>query len=333
MKISQDEFLSKIDYFVKLEESKEDWCAAFHKESFTLRTRTSQRVERMNRSLKAKIFSKLTLNELFVRILTLHNEITNHDIEETEMGQIYTGINLFANCLILNIIEGKVSSYAYNLTILNLGKSLGWKTIQTPQVYSVYQDKECKITVKKIKPALLECSCYFSASMGMPCEHILACLVHSQDTETNRKFMDNFLGMFAERWKKIDVKIEDNFLDFVKSFPFQVEFSEVQVKPLEERRRESKANDSEEQDKITINLSECSSNREPWESLQKNRIQKDFLENPSEVKTSGRPASIKKTPSYFEKGKNLKRKAEERVTHERTKHLKLFARMSFSPLK
>ena len=63
--ISQDEFLSKISYLSNLEENKEEWCTAYKKDSFILRTRTSQRVERMNWSLKSKISSQITLKELF----------------------------------------------------------------------------------------------------------------------------------------------------------------------------------------------------------------------------------------------------------------------------
>jgi len=33
--ISQDEFLSKISYLSNLEENKEEWCAAYRKDSFT----------------------------------------------------------------------------------------------------------------------------------------------------------------------------------------------------------------------------------------------------------------------------------------------------------
>ena len=54
----------------------------------------------------------------------------------------------------------------------------------------------------------------------------------------------------------------------------------------------------------------------------------DFLENPFEVKNSGRPPSEKRYPSYFESYKNLKRKAEEVLTQEKTKEIKLFPRHS-----
>ena len=70
-------------------------------------------------------------------------------------------------------IEGKVS--AYNL---NLAKSMNWKIIQKPFIMKVYQDEvEDSIIVKKTKQNILTCECYFSKSMGIPYEHIIACLV------------------------------------------------------------------------------------------------------------------------------------------------------------
>jgi len=154
----------------------------------------------MNWSLKSKVSSQITLNELFLRILSLHNEITNHDIEEKEHAEICTGLNLFANCPILNVLQNKISSYAYHFMVLNLAKSLNWKIIQSPTVFTVYKvEKDQGFAVKKLKSAFLERSCYFTTSMCIPCEHIVACLVHSQDTEANRKYIANLPNFFADR--------------------------------------------------------------------------------------------------------------------------------------
>jgi len=213
--------------------------------------------------------------------------------------------------------------------------------------------------------------------MCIPCEHIVACLVHSQDTETNRKYIANLPNFFADRWKIMNVENEEDFLNFVKSFPFQnsniskeelSEKEESQAKEGSNNNEESKEyeksndnNESEENEelkncpyepqelhsskkkddfknpsKINLELVETKNQQKVFINLKDPKLipnnifnkKEDFLENPFEVKNSGRPPSEKRYPSYFESYKNLKRKAEEVLTQEKTKEIKLYTRHS-----
>jgi len=106
---------------------KEFWCPAFRKEHFLMRTKSTQRIERMNRNIKSKVSSRITLNELFLRLLSLQEELTNHDLEDQEISTLITHHTLFNGCPILLNIQDLVSPYAYQMTLLQLGDSLSWE--------------------------------------------------------------------------------------------------------------------------------------------------------------------------------------------------------------
>lgn len=220
-RINKDKLLSKIDYFKKLYDQKYEWSAAFHKDKLTLRSRTSQRVERINRSIKSKISFHISLNELFLRLLNLSFELTNHDIEDSQLTEISTAIHLFANCPLMLSIQDKVSSYSYNLTLLNLAKVVSWKVIQKDSNFIAYQSQiEYGFLMENMKPNTLNCDCYFSKSMGLPCDHILACLIHMPETKTNKIYVENLIKCFNKRWELSEEKEDEKLLNFIKEFQF-----------------------------------------------------------------------------------------------------------------
>ena len=125
-----------------------------------------------------------------MRILNLHNETSSHDIEDRELSQISIGTNLFSNCPILESVKDKISPYAYHFTILNLAGAMNWKISHSPAGFSVFKaKKEEEILVNKLNSSTLKYSYYFSVSMGMPCEHLLACLIHSMDSSKSQLYL------------------------------------------------------------------------------------------------------------------------------------------------
>ena len=268
-KIEKDEYLSKIEYFTNLQESKEQWCAAFRKDSFSLRTRTSQRVERINRSIKTKVSSKTSLNELFLRIISLHDEVTNHDLDEEELLQIKSAHNLFPKCPLLELIDGKVSPYAFKFIVLHLAKSLTWKTHNFSGHFLVYQDqKDDGIKVSKISNNLLACSCYFYKNMLIPYEHMIACLVHSQDSEANRKNIANLSNFFHERWKSSNTIDDEDLINFIKAYKYADS-------------QESNMQDNSQTEKLETNQNNTDDSEENLELLEKNenKNKENLLEN------------------------------------------------------
>ena len=125
-----------------------------------------------------------------MRILNLHNETPNRDMEDRELSQISIGTNLFSNCPILESVKDKISSYAYHFTILNLAGAMNWKISHSPVGFSVFEaKKEEGIVVNKLNSSTLKCSCYLSVSMEMHCEHLLACLIHSMDSSKSQLYL------------------------------------------------------------------------------------------------------------------------------------------------
>ena len=186
-----------------------------------LRTRSSQRVERANRMLKGKVSAQISLNELFLRLINLHQDMSNHDITLQEKEQMLKAHDLIPNSPILEEIENKVSCYAYQFTVLNIGHALSWKVLNKPIYFKVYQEsEEDALKVHKINN-LLVCSCYFYSSMKIPCQHILACLICSSDTESHRSLMKNLILMFHQRWH-VTLEDEDHEMktlnDFIRNY-------------------------------------------------------------------------------------------------------------------
>jgi len=216
-KIKENEFLSTIDYFETLEDTKHIWCAAYRKNQFTLRARTSQRIERLNRTLKSKISANVTLNELFFRLVTLHEEKGNHDFEQAEFEEIRT-FHSITESPIMKSIEGVVTKYAYGLTLLNIGRAMGFSSTNKPNMFVLKKEEEEPVYVFKQPNKLLSCDCYFYKTMLIPCMHILACLIRSTDTESNRQYLENVPNLFHERWKFKEQLSDNQLLNFIKEF-------------------------------------------------------------------------------------------------------------------
>jgi len=53
-----------------------------------LRTRSSQRVERAHMILQGKVSAQISLNELFLRLINLHQDMLNHNITPQEKEQV-----------------------------------------------------------------------------------------------------------------------------------------------------------------------------------------------------------------------------------------------------
>jgi len=76
--LNNNKYLKDFDYLQTLLKSKEEWSSAYRKNSFILRARTTQRVERTNRLIKSCLSSRSTLNELLIRLIELQQSIVNH---------------------------------------------------------------------------------------------------------------------------------------------------------------------------------------------------------------------------------------------------------------
>ena len=365
--IYEDEFLSTKDYFRSLEETKDKWCAAFRKDRFTLRTRSTQRVENTNKLLKNKLSSQITLNELFVRLFSMHLDLNNHDLDNNELTQIAKANNLLSKSPILESIQDKVSVYVYKLTVLNLANALSWKVSNKPLYFKVYIDDEENFTKVTKKGNLLICSCYFSTSMGLPCEHILSCLVHSTDTVTNRQYMQAIMNHFDERWyqnEEESLKFYDSeILEFIIQYNFLKNSKKKPLKTVsqlssEKAEKKSVVNDvkdeNDEKNRLDFNnehlsveekLNELSLHEEAQymhqnkkqmqikierKSLQPSTTTNpNLLLNPFEVKTVGRPPEVKRIPSYFEKTYATKRKPQGELPRDDLKKIKSLPNTSF----
>ena len=128
------------------------------------------------------------MNELFVRLFGMYLDLNNHDLDNNELTQVAKANNLLSKSPILEYIQDKVSVYVYKFRILNLANVISWKVSNKPLYFKVCIDNEENFTKITKKGNLLICSCYFSTSMRLPCEHILSCLVHSTDIMTNRQY-------------------------------------------------------------------------------------------------------------------------------------------------
>ena len=140
--IKEHEFLSTIDYFNSFYDTKEQWCAAYHKDRFKLHTRSSQRIENTNKMLKTRVTAQISLNELFLRLFNLHRDLSNHDTDQTERDQMLDAHKLIKASPILEAVESKISCYAYQFTLLNLAHALSWKALNKPMYFKVYQETE-----------------------------------------------------------------------------------------------------------------------------------------------------------------------------------------------
>jgi len=226
-------------------------------------------------------------------------------------------------------IQDKVSSYSYNLTLLNLAKAMSWKVIQKDSNFIAYQSQiEYGFLVENMRPNTLNCDCYFSKSMGLPCDHILACLIHMPETKTNKIYVENLIKCFNERWELSEEKEDEKLLNFIKEFQF------VPKKLIKKSKNQKSTADQmeEKKSKIKIILSENKIERilkqeKSEEEEEKNSQNRYNLTNPPVVVTCGRPPQEKRTPSYVEIYAK-KRKAEASVTHEKLKATKLFQRNS-----
>jgi len=159
----------------------------------------------------------MTLNELFLRLLNLHEEVTNHDFEDQEIRNIQVNHTFLAQSPILLSIQDDLSIYAYEMTLLQLGSSLSWCIVQKPTYFQIQQNGYTR-KVNIVEEGLLECDCYYYTSMRMPCQHILACILkfyenqnESTDDEEEEKFprnkyVENVLKYFDTRWLKRVIK-------------------------------------------------------------------------------------------------------------------------------
>ena len=131
-KISEDNFLSTVPYFNSLYEEKEEWAAAFRKDKFLLRVRTTQRVENTNKMLKSRISAQIPLNELFFRLMNLHHDLYNHDLSASEMDHIIKADKMIQRCPILEVVRDKISYYAQSFTLLNIFMAQSWQVSNNP---------------------------------------------------------------------------------------------------------------------------------------------------------------------------------------------------------
>jgi len=341
--IKENPNLKSIDYFKNLEETKELWSPAFRKENFLLRIRSTQRIERMNRSIKTKISSKVTLNELFLRLLSLHEEITNHDFEDQEMTSLITHYSLLNGCPILKSINDHISLYAYEQTLLQLGNSLSWQLQEKEDHFQLFQN-EYSLKVEKIGEDLLYCSCYYSRSMRIPCQHILACILkfyekkeenmdHQEERIFQNKYLKNILEHFDRKWLFRDlIKEDEELLHFIRKFSFEVQENS---KDSSEDQEENDVQEIEGIDaRIEVRESEEVFNQKETSILVKLRkdkaIEDSFkesitdLKNPDVAKTVGRPPKDKRELNFIEQiaGKN-KRKSLDSIAPNNLKKIRL----------
>ena len=180
-----------------------------------------------------------------------------------------------------------------------------------PIYFKVYQEKEeDALKVDKINQ-ILTCSCYFSCTMRLPCEHILACLIQSTDTETHKMYLQNILKLYDERWHEsegFNVGLEDKLSSFIKQYKFKSESKSELEDNIKVELGQKFHFEKDDQEEAKISNEEENQDRGTQEEILQEK--KQNVLNPSEVKTCGRPAEIKRISSYYEKKKDsLKRKA------------------------
>jgi len=291
--------------------------------------------------LKSNISSQITLNELFVRLINLHEDLYNHDICEFEREAILKASSVINKSPILNAI-GKVSSYAYHFTVLNIAKALTWKVSNKPIYYKVYEaDEDYAFKVYK-KNQILTCDCYFASSMKLPCEHIIACLIHSTDTESHKSYLNNILLLYHERWHENDnvfnADEEDKLCSFIKQYHFEKKVNSSQQSDLEnnDEKEISKEipgniqNNQDEEQKENNPFDETDEVLKPIENLDQEAIESEKITrkkvlNPNDAKTVGRPPDVKRYPFFFEKKLSArKRKPSGELQNDGLKKVKKF---------
>ena len=85
-----------------------------------LRARTTQRAERTNRNVKSKVTSQISLNELLIRLLSLHTETSNHDFDDTDKDVLWIANQNIQNP-VLNVLQDKITPYS-NFSLKYLSK-------------------------------------------------------------------------------------------------------------------------------------------------------------------------------------------------------------------
>ena len=194
----------------------------------------------------------MTLNELFLRLLNLHEEVTNHDFEDQEIRNIQVNHTFLAQSPILLSIQDDLSIYAYEMTLLQLGSSLSWCIVQKPTYFQIQQNGYTR-KVNIVEEGLLECDCYYYTSMRMPCQHILACILkfyenqnestddEEEEKSPRNKYAENVPKYFDTRWLKRELLNEEELLNFIKNYKF--------------KSNQSSLDESKEENKVrTINI-------------------------------------------------------------------------------
>ena len=163
--------------------------------------------------------------------------------------------------------------------------------------------------------------------MSIPCEHIIACLVHIPETETNKAYQENLPYFFNRRWEFGEELESEKLLNFIQDFQFN-------KKILNQKENNQFTKDNKDSKKVKIILPPKTAERKLFQEFEEesdakeNKLTNQTLSNPVIVKTCGRPIQEKRTPSYFERNKPYKRKSEESSISQ-TKAIKLFERNCF----
>jgi len=207
----------------------------------------------MNRTLKARISSYITLNELFLRLLNLHEDASNHDFEVNEIETMMTTNTHMLESKMLENIKDRICPYSFGHTLIMTGKALSY-SITHKNTYFQVSKENYSYRVKKIPNKLLECECYYYKSMIMPCEHILTCITRSTDTEANRPYQENLLQIFHERWLLAECPTDNPLIDFVKGYRF------LKIGEEESKAEAEILNDQKKEELIEISLQEISMN-------------------------------------------------------------------------
>lgn len=269
--------------------------------------------------LKTKVSAQISLNELFLRLMNLHEEMSNHDITLNKTELLLQSHTLIPDFEVLEEIEGKVSCYAYHFTVLNLAQGLKWRVQNKPLYYKVFQEKEEDGLKIFKKNNLLSCSCYFYCNMKIPCQHILVCLIRSTDTEGHKILMQNLLQLYHPRWyvNEEEEKEVEKLKIFVKNFQFDEKSRQNQIQEEIKNQKEDEnqeiqeSQDSKEKNKENRNVPPAEDMKvkdqdyslpstKSEEETDTEESEEKFVLNPLEVKKPGRSSNVVRIASYFE---------------------------------
>ena len=266
-------------YLQQLVQIKDKW-ALFSLTKFTAASITSSRAESINSQYKNFFKKPQELNSIL--------EFINHHNENIKVNyKIFTNAEkvVISKVSILNFFNNYYTEFAMSLIYRQYLESLSYKVaeVQKPdpeesfQVYSVFRPQimdSARYIQFDLQDYSYSCPCTFATFSGVPCRHFLAIILSLEDAKYE-------LTSIIERWKKVQTKEESK--------------EDLQSKEDLNNKEDLKSQDSNKETKPNQNAADARIIRK--------------IKNPSEVKSKGRPKSIKRQKNFIERNQPKKRKS------------------------